>query len=132
MPLHPLRPDLFHVRSRVVLNRIEHLLDSEISHLQHAYVQYKSTAEVVLAHKLLKGATEEYDIGNIVIAGIDMSKAFDTVPRARLLDLLYVKFPRSPDLKLVKLLLSNTTPCLVQIWEFRKGIVYRPNYSLFT
>ena len=105
-------------------------------------MQYISTAEVVLAHKLLKGATEEYDIGNIVIAGIDMSKAFDTVPRARLLDLLYVKFPRSPDLKLVKLLLSNTTlaikknriksPFLAQIWELRKGIVYRANYSLFT
>ena len=94
--------------SRIVLTRIEHLLDEEISYLQHAYTKHKSTAEVVLAHKLLKAYTEEFDAGSIVVAGIDMSKAFDTVPRDKLIDILHQKFPYCTDISLVKLLLSNT------------------------
>ena len=94
--------------SRIVLNRIVHLLDGDLSYFQHAYTKNKSTAEVVLAHKLLKAYTEEFDSEAIVVAGIDMSKAFDTVPRDKLITLLYQKFPSCPDISLVRLLLSNT------------------------
>ena len=64
--------------SKIVLNRIRPIVDETTSHLQHAYTNGKSTTDVVLAHKLIKAAAETYEI-ELDIAGVDMSKAFDTV-----------------------------------------------------
>ena len=71
----------------IVLNRIRPMLDVTTSHLQHAYTNGKSTSDVVLAHKLIKAAADTYEI-KLDIAGVAMSKAFDTVDRIKLLAIL--------------------------------------------
>ena len=128
------------LHSRIVLNRIEHLLDGDISYLQHAYTKNKSTAEMVLAYKLMKAYTEEVDSDDIVVPGIDMSKAFDTVSRDKLINTLHQKFPSYIDISLVRLLLSNTKLTISrtaylyhsqQHLACLNDIVFHRSYSLF-
>jgi exonuclease III len=95
--------------SRIVLDRIEEDLDNQISHLQHAYTRNKSTAEVVLAHKLLKASAETFEDTSYTIAGIDMSKAFDTVDRPLLVEMLEKVVEDEGTLAIIKVLLANTS-----------------------
>ena len=94
--------------STIVLNRIRPILDETMSHLQHAYTNGKSTTDVVLAHKLIKAAAETYEI-ELDIAGVDMSKAFDTVDRIKLLTILREIGTPESEINIIAVLLSNTT-----------------------
>ena len=94
--------------STIVLNRIRPILDETTSHLQHAYTIGKSTTDVVLAYKLIKAAADTFEI-ELDIAGVDMSKAFDTVGRIKLLaNLREIGTPES-EINIIAVLLSNTT-----------------------
>ena len=92
----------------ILLNRIGPILDETTSHLQHAYTNGKSTTDVVLAHKLIKAAADAYEI-ELDIAGVDMSKAFDTVDRIKLLAILRELGTPESEINIIAVLLSNTT-----------------------
>ena len=94
--------------STIVLNRIRPILDETTSHLQHAFTNGKSTTDAVLAHKLIKAAAETYEI-ELDIAGVDMSKAFDTVDRIKLLAILREIGTPESEINIIAFLLSNTT-----------------------
>ena len=89
-------------------NRIEKVLEMTISPSQYAYRANRSAGDVVLAHKyLIAGA---YSKGqNTTCIGIDMSKAFDTVIRPKLIDILAARGVQPGDIGLIKLLLTNTS-----------------------
>ena len=94
--------------STIVLNRIRPILDETTSHLQHAYTNGKSTTDVVLAHKLIKAAAETYEI-ELDIAGVDMSKAFDTVDRIKLPAILREIGTTENETNIIAVLFSKTT-----------------------
>ena len=94
--------------STMVLNRIRPILDETTSHLQHAYTNGKSTTDVVLAHKFIKAAADTYEM-ELDIAGVDMSKAFDTVDRIKLLAILREIGTPESEINIIAVLLSNTT-----------------------
>ena len=62
---------------------------------------------LVLAHKFIVTAALNNIIKKIFI-GIDMSKAFDTVMRTKLIDIIRNKGIGEGDIEIIKLLLSNT------------------------
>ena len=94
--------------STIVLNRIRPILEETTSHLQPAYTNGKSTTDVVLAHKLIKAAADTYEV-ELDIAGVDMSKAFDTVDRIKLLAILREIGTRESEVNIITVLLSNNT-----------------------
>ena len=94
--------------STIVLNRIRPILNETTSHLQHAYTNDKSTTDVVLAHKLIKAAAETYET-ELDIAGVDMSKAFDTVDRIKLQAILQEIGTPESEINIIAVLLSNIT-----------------------
>ena len=91
-----------------MLYRIRPILDETSSHLQHAYTNGKSTTDVVLAHKFIQAAAETYEIG-LDIAGVDMSKAFDTVDQMKLLAIQREIGTPENEINIIAVLLSNTT-----------------------
>ena len=93
--------------SMIVLRRIEGYLDERIDRSQHAHSRNKSTGDVVLTHKLLYAASIERKFDPKVV-GIDMSKAFDTVRRSQLLQILQDIIDPG-NLNIIKVLFSNTT-----------------------
>ena len=73
--------------SLINLKRINPKMEASILTSQYAYGNWKSTGDIVLAHKnLLAGPSTKRTLK--VFAGIDMSKAFDTVDRKELIDIL--------------------------------------------
>ena len=102
--------------SLIILRRIDDELEQSISRSQHAYSKNKSSGDVILSHKLLFAASIEKDFYPSLI-GIDMSKAFDTVQRKLLIDLLNNVI--SPgNLRVIEILLTNTTLAV----KFKKNI----------
>ena len=94
--------------STIVLNRFRPILDETTSHLQHAYTNGKSITDVVLVHKLIKAAAETYEI-ELDNAGVDMSKAFHTVDRIKLLAILREIGTPEKEITIITVLLSNIT-----------------------
>ena len=94
--------------SLITISRIENVLEKTLSPSQYAYRANRSAGDVVLAHKfLIAGA---YSKGqNITCIGIDMSKAFDTVIRPKLIDILDARGVEPGDIGIIKLLLTNTS-----------------------
>ena len=74
---------------------------------QSAYRRGRSTSDIVWAHRWVIARTQKYVDTEIHITGIDISAAFDTVHRHKLLDEL-VTFLED-EVRICRLLLSNTT-----------------------
>ena len=75
---------------------------------QNAYRTGKSTDDIVLAHKYLLAGSSTQRIQR-ACAGIDMSQAFDTENRKKLLDSLRNRSIEEENLSIIKRLLSQTT-----------------------
>ena len=93
--------------SQIILNRINPVIDKSISSSQFAYRTGRSTGDVVLAHKYLIAGAKTKKFAYTCV-GIDMSKAFDTVSRSKLLEILRHRGVEEGDVCLIKLLLTNT------------------------
>ena len=91
-----------------LLNRIKDKIDRDIPVTQAAYRQGRNTTEHVLAIKLLCDkamASTDYQTHILLL---DMSKAFDTVDRHKLYQILETKIDRG-ELNLVNTLLKDVT-----------------------
>ena len=89
-PLSSLRPivlltALRKMLSIITLNRVRSKVENFLSPGQSGFRQYRSTTDAVWAHKWLAAATQKHQI-EIEILGIDMTSAFDTIDRQKLLD----------------------------------------------
>ena len=96
------------ILSRILLRRINPILDRETAKSQYAYRAERSTGDIVLVHKYLISAVKMKGLVKKCI-GIDLSKAFDTVDRYKLLEILQKRGVGTENLSLIKRLLSNTT-----------------------
>ena len=93
--------------SNIVLERTKPKVENFLSRSQSAYRQFRSTSDIVWAHKWLIARVHVYQ-EKIYITGIDMSSAFDTIKREKLLEILS-SFLNSDEIRMIRLLLSNTT-----------------------
>ena len=92
--------------SLITLNRIRPAVEGFLSQAQSGFRQYRSTSDAVWAHKLMIAQVMKAQ-ESIFILGIDMSRAFDTIDRAKLLRELRSIIDHD-SWRLVQALLSNT------------------------
>ena len=99
--------------SQILLNRIEPILENTMLPNQFAYRSGRSTGDIVLPHKyfVLAARTKRLEI---VCAGIYMSKAFDTVDRKKLSEILKKRGVQKWDVILIVTLLTNTSLSIKQ------------------
>ena len=93
--------------SLITLDRIRPKVECYLSHSQSGFRPARSTSDIVWAHRWLAARVTKSRM-DINITGIDMSAAFDTVDRQKLLDILK-NIIDEDELRIIRFLLSNTT-----------------------
>ena len=66
------------ILSKILLNRTEEKISKYLANSQSAYQKKRSTTDVVWAHRWIAAKAQEQEI-TVLITGIDMSSAFDTI-----------------------------------------------------
>ena len=75
------------VSSSIVLTRIQPSVEEYLSHSQSAYCHGRSTSDIIWCHRFLAARVQKLHEG-IMITGIDMNSAFDTIKRTKLIEIL--------------------------------------------
>ena len=94
------------ILSKITLKRINSRVDEYLSQSQSAYRQGRTTSDIVFAHRLITAKVQKYQGTEVFITGIDMSSAFDTIHRHKLIDEI-AQFIE--ELRMCRLLLSETS-----------------------
>ena len=102
-----LLPVIRKVLSKVGLKRSESELKDYLSYSQSAYRTERSTTDIVWAYRWIAAKVQEFDI-TVYVTGIDMSSAFDTMERCKLLDVVG-QFMCEDNQRILRLLLSDTS-----------------------
>ena len=102
-----LLPTIRKTVSNIARTRIKEKVDNYLSPSQSAFREKRSTSDAVWAHRWLVARIERYQ-EKIYITGIDMSSAFDTIHRDKLLNTLSNIVDRD-ELQMLQLLLAQTT-----------------------
>ena len=102
-----LLPVLRKILSSIVLQRIKTKVENYLSQSQSAYRPNRSTSDIVWAHRWIVAKTQTTSL-TVHITGIDMSSAFDTIRREKLIEILK-SFLDEDEVRIIRLLLSNTT-----------------------
>ena len=92
--------------SLTVLQRIRPKVEKYLSHNQSGFRPCRSTADVVWTHKWLAAKIQKEKL-ELKLTGIDMSAAFDTVDRRKLLKILK-SIVNEDELRMIRFLISNT------------------------
>ena len=94
--------------SLITLNRIKEKVNKHVQHTQAAYRPNRSTTDIVWAHRFICSKVQLYQNVEIIIVGIDMSSAFDTMERGKLMQELETLL-NEDEQRMCRFLLSNTT-----------------------
>jgi len=94
------------VLSLIVLARIQSKVNEFVSPCQSGFRPKRSTADVIWSHRWLAARCQRYQ-QQIHILGIDLSKAFDTVNRSKLMAVLGT-FLNTDEVRIIQMLLTNT------------------------
>ena len=104
-----LLPLLRKVLSLITLLRIRGVVDRYLSPAQSGFRPGRSCADIVWAHRWLAAKSLRYK-AVIHVLGLDMSRAFDTIDRAKLMSILdTVPGLTDDDRRLIRVLLANTS-----------------------
>ena len=93
--------------SLVVLSRIAPKVDDYLSPSQSGFRRGRSTADVLFGYRWLSAKAQRQRV-SIEFLGIDLSRAFDTIRRDKLLDILQTFLDES-EMRMIRLLLADTT-----------------------
>ena len=93
--------------SLVVLSRIAPKVDECLSPSQSGFSRGRSTADVLFGYRWLCAKAQRQRV-SIEFLGIDLSGAFDTIRRDKLLDTLHT-FLGESDLRMIRLLVTDTS-----------------------
>ena len=96
------------IMSSITLKRINPKIDSYLSQSQAAYRKGRSTTDIVWAHRFIVAKTQKYQELEIYITGIDMSAAYDTIHRHKVIKELEGILDED-ELRMAQLLISNTS-----------------------
>ena len=94
--------------SSITLKRISRKVDEYLSKSQAAYRKGRSTTDIIWAHRFVAAKVQKYQGLEVYITGIDMSAAFDTILRHKLINELETIL-NEDEMRMSQLLLSNTT-----------------------
>ena len=95
------------ILSRATTKRIAPNTNEYLSHSQSAYRDGRSTTDIVWSYRWIIAKVQEVEI-KIYVVGIDMSSAFDTIDRTKLVEIVE-SFLNEDEARIVRRLLSNTT-----------------------
>ena len=95
------------VLSKIEVERTEKALNQYLSKSQSAYRKYRSTTDIIWAFRLILAKVQEQEIVVHVI-GIDMSSAFDTIHRDKIIEIGSKIFDED-EVRILRVLLSDTT-----------------------
>ena len=95
------------ILSRATTARIAPKTITYLSQSQRAYTEGRSTADVMWSYRWILAKVQEVAI-RIFIVGIDMSSAFDTIDRNKLVEIVE-SFLDEDEARFIRRLLSNTT-----------------------
>ena len=102
-----LLPIIRKIFSKITLNRCKQKFDEYLPPTQHAYRNSKSTTDVIWMYRWMIAKAIEENI-TIYITGIDMSSAFDTIDRGKLLTILEGIIDEDEQ-RMSRVLLTDTT-----------------------
>ena len=104
-----LLPSLRKTLSLVILNRIRPGVEKYLSPGQSGFRSHRSMADVVWCKRWLSSIVERFSV-EIHVLGLDFSKAFDTVNREKLLQvLLSAQIANDDEVRIIRYLMANTT-----------------------
>ena len=111
-PLTSLRPIVLlsvlrKTLSLIVLSRIAPKVDEYLSSSQSGFRRGRSTADVVFGYRWLCAKAQRQRV-TVKFLGIDLSRAFDTIRRDKLLDMLQT-FVDDSELRMIRFLLADTS-----------------------
>ena len=111
-PLTSLRPIVLlsvlrKTLSLIVLSRIAPKVDDYLSSSQSGFRRGRSTADVVFGYRWLYAKAQRHRV-TVEFLGIDLSRAFDTIRRDKLLDTLQTFLDES-ELRMIRFLLADTS-----------------------
>jgi hypothetical protein len=99
------------LRPATLLNIIRKILSNitqkQITPKVNKYLSGKSTSDIIWCFRWL-AAKMQIVKGKIFVTGIDMTSAFDTIRRSKLIDIL-TTFLEEEEIRMIRILLSNTT-----------------------
>lgn len=119
-----LLPVIRKIMSLIIINRTRNETENFISPSQSAYRSNRSTTDIVWCFKWLLAKVQKYQI-SLYVTGIDMTSAFDTIDREKLLE-IYDNILENDEMRMVKTLLSNTT-LEVKIPDFEQTETFKSN-----
>lgn len=93
--------------SLITIKRIQKTTEEYLDPSQSAYRPNRSTTDIVWTFRWMLAKVQKFQI-QLFVTGIDMSAAFDTINRAKLLE-IYEEIANEDENRLVKTLLTNTT-----------------------
>ena len=93
--------------SLVVLSRIAPKVDNYLSPSQSGFRRGRSTADVLFGYRWLSAKARRQRVSTEFL-GIDLSRAFDTIRRDKLLDTLQT-FLGESEMRMIRLLLADTS-----------------------
>lgn len=97
------------VLSIITLAQIRPRLDPRLGVYQSGFRPGRSTSDVVWTKRWIVSIVEHFDI-IIKILGLDLSRAFDTIDREKLMEIVeHSDWATPDDLRLIRLLLANTS-----------------------
>ena len=111
-PTKSLRPVLLllmlrKIISNIVLTRVQPTFQQYLSHSQCTYRHGRSISDIVWCNRFLAARVQNIQ-EEIMITGIDMTSAYDTIQRTKLIEILE-SFLREDEIRIIRVLLSNTT-----------------------
>ena len=102
-----LLPIIRKILSKIGLKRSEGEISSYIPETQSAYRTGRMTTDIVWAYRWILAKVQEYEI-TVYVTGIDMSSAFDTMERNKLLEVVK-QFMSEDNQRILRVLLSETS-----------------------
>ena len=110
-PVKKLRPIILFevirkVLSKILMDRTSNKINKYLSVNQSAYRRGRSTTDIVWAHRWIAAKCQEENL-TVYLTGIDMSSAFDTIYRHKIIDIASSIFDND-EMRILHLLLSET------------------------
>ena len=102
-----LLPIIRKILSNIMLERIKDRVDIYLSASQSAYREKRSTTDTVCCHRWIAARIQKFQ-EKVYITGIDMSSAFDTIRRQKLIE-IFSTFLDQDELRIIQFLLADTT-----------------------
>ena len=95
------------ITSKILMSRSENHINEYLSQSQSAYRKGRSTTDILLAYKWIIAKVENQDL-IVYITGIDMTSAFDTINRNKVLKITK-DILKEDEFRILRVLMSDTT-----------------------